>query len=312
MTSVSRRGHPNSCAIIIAIASAFESEQRGNRSCCRRAVLRVRRKCRFVLFVLKYGGNAMSGPEGADSLLDDIATRVRLGDRVVLVHGGGPQIDAALARHGIATERVQGLRVTDAATLAVTESVLCGTVNKALVRAFARRRVIAAGVSGQDARTLIARCVAPVAGVPLGFVGEIETVNTVLLEALLAVGIMPVVAPLAITADGSQALNVNADSSAGAIAGALRADAYVIVTNVERARLVVDDATTGIASLTAAEAEAYLADGTFAGGMRPKMRSALDALAAGARSAILCGSSAGALERALGGGGTTVIRDRML
>ncbi len=264
---------------------------------------------RDVLFVLKYGGNAMAAPEEADAFLDDIAERVREGDRVVLVHGGGPQIDAALARGGIATQRVQGLRITSAATLAVTESVLCGTVNKALVRALARRGVAAAGISGQDAGTLIARYAAPVAGVSLGFVGEIESVGCALIEALLAAAIVPVVAPLGITAGGRQALNVNADSSAGAIAGALRADAYVIVTNVERVRRVVDDPATGIASLTAKEAQMYLDDGTFDGGMRPKMRSALAALERGARVAVICGSAPGALRRALSGaGGTTVTR----
>ncbi len=251
----------------------------------------------------------MSEPEREDPLLDDIAARVRFGDRFVLVHGGGPQIDAALARNGIATARVQGLRVTDAATLAVTESVLCGTVNKALVRALARRGVAAAGISGQDAGTLVAGFAAPLSGVALGFVGEVRTVRTLLLEALLGAALVPVVAPLGITEDGLQALNVNADSSAGAIAGALQADAYIAVTNVERVRRVAGDPTTGIASLTISQAREYLADGTFAGGMRPKISSALDALARGARSAIICGSGPGTLTRAVAGGGTTITRE---
>lgn len=275
----------------------------------RRATCRARPNLRFVLIVLKYGGNAMSAPDTEDPLLDDIAARVHAGDMVVLVHGGGPQIDAALARSGIVTERVRGLRITDAETLAVTESVLCGTVNKALVRALARRGVRAAGISGQDAATLVARPAEPIRGVALGFVGEIESVGTALLQALLAAGIVPVVAPLGITEDGSQALNVNADLSAGAIAGALGADAYVVVTNVDRVRRVVSDPASAIASLTMSQASAYLADGTFDGGMRPKMQSALDALARGARSAIVCGSGPGVLGRALAGDGTTIIAE---
>ena len=249
----------------------------------------------------------MASAATEDPLLDDIAERVRAGDRVVLVHGGGPQIDAALAKSGVVTHRVQGLRITDAATLAVTESVLCGTVNKTLVRALARRGVTAAGISGQDAATLIARTAAPIDGVALGFVGEIEAVGTTLLKALLSAKIVPVVAPLGITDDGTTALNVNADSSAGAIAGALRADAYVIVTNVERVRRHAADPLSGIAELTVSEAQAYLDDGTFDGGMRPKMHSALDALARGARSAIICGSGPGALSRAVKGDGTTLV-----
>ncbi len=261
-----------------------------------------------MLIVLKYGGNAMAALDGADPLLDDIAARVRQGDHVVLVHGGGPQIDAALVERGLGGERVAGLRVTDAATLAVTESVLCGTVNKALVRALVRRGVRAAGLSGQDASLLVARPIGAIDGRELGFVGEIVGVRPSVIEALLAVRLTPVVAPLGLTADGRTALNVNADTAAGAIAGALGADAYVVVTNVDRVRLRLDDPESGIARLTDLEARGYLADGTFDGGMRPKMESALDALRRGARSAVIAGSGPGALTRALAGDGTTVLR----
>ncbi len=250
----------------------------------------------------------MAALEGADPLLDDVASRIRKGDHVVLVHGGGPQIDAALVERGIGQERVAGLRVTDAATLAVTESVLCGSVNKALVRALLRRGVRAAGVSGQDASLLVARPIGEVEGRDLGFVGEITNVRPSVIEALLAVRLTPVVAPLGLSLDGRTALNINADTAAGAIAGALGADAYVVVTNVDRVRLRVDDPGSGIARLTDGEARRYLADGTFDGGMRPKMESALDALTRGARSAVIAGSGPGALTRALAGEGTTVVR----
>ena len=259
-----------------------------------------------MLIVLKYGGNAMAAPDFPDYLLDDIATRVGVGDRVVLVHGGGPYIDAALAERRIVTERVGGLRITDAATLAVTEHVLCGTVNKALVRALWMRNVRASGISGQDGRLIVARRVAPVGGVSLGFVGEIVRVYPAVIEGLLVADMVPVIAPLGISEDYSHALNINADIAAGAIAGALGADAYVVVTNVDRVRRVAGDPSTGIASLTAHEARAYLADGTFDGGMIPKMESVLDALERGARRAVIAGSGPGALGRALAGGGTTI------
>jgi acetylglutamate kinase len=261
-----------------------------------------------VVIVLKYGGNALAGQGGPDPLLDEIAERVAGGDRVVLVHGGGPQIDAALAERGIPQRRVAGLRVTDGATLAVTESVLCGTVNKALVRALLARGVRAAGISGQDGALLVARKMAPIDGQDLGFVGEIASVNPAVIEGLFAAEIVPVVAPLAVTADGGTVLNVNADTSAGAIAGALTADAYVIITNVERVRLDVDDPASGIGRIDEATARRYMADGIFSGGMLPKMESALDALAHGAHSTIICGSTPGALGRALVGEGTTVVR----
>jgi acetylglutamate kinase len=262
-----------------------------------------------VLLVLKYGGNALAAADGSDPLLDEVAERIAAGDRVVLVHGGGPQIDAALAEHGILQRRVAGLRVTDGATLAVTESVLCGTLNKALVRALLARGVRAAGVCGQDGALLVAHAMAPIDGEELGFVGEIERVQPAVLEGLLAAGLTPVVAPLGVTADGRTALNVNADTSAGAIAGALEADAYVIVTNVERVRLRVDDPASGIGRIDESEVREHMRDGVFSGGMLPKMKSALDALARGAKSAIICGSGGGALGRALAGEGTTVVRE---
>jgi len=259
-----------------------------------------------MLLVLKYGGNAMAAPGTPDPLLDEIAGRVRAGDRVVLVHGGGPQIDAELAERGIAGERVAGLRVTDAATLDVTERVLCGAVNKALVRALLRRGIEAAGISGEDGGLLVGRPLAPIDGKSLGFVGEISNVRTPLLTTLLAAGFTPVVAPLAVSTDALTALNVNADTAAGALAGALGADLYVVITNVDRVRVRVDDPSSGIATLDAAQARAYLRDGTFDGGMAPKMESVLDALARGAKSAIVCGAGPDALAGALAGHGTIV------
>jgi acetylglutamate kinase len=261
-----------------------------------------------VVIVLKYGGNAMAGPGAADPLLDEVAERVAAGDKIVIVHGGGPHIDAALAERGLAPPRIRGLRATDAATLGVTEHVLCGTVNKALVRALQRRGVRSAGISGQDGGLLRSRTLGPVEGRSLGFVGEIVDVRPSIIEGLFMAGLTPVVAPLGLAEDASTALNVNADTAAGAIAGVLGADAYVVVTNVDRVRRVLSDPASGIARLTAAEARAMLDDGTFDGGMAPKMASALDALERGARSAVVCGSGPGALGRALAGNGTTVVR----
>jgi acetylglutamate kinase len=245
----------------------------------------------------------MASVSDEDALLDDVAMRLKTGDRIVLVHGGGPQIDAALRERGIDSRRVAGLRITDAATLHVTESVLCGTLNKALVRALLSRGVAAVGISGQDAALLVARYSEPIAAMSLGFVGEVESVRPEVLRALLDASFVPVVAPVGVTGDGRTALNINADTAAGAIAGALRADAYVVVTDVARVRLVVDDPDSGIATLTSTETRGLLGGETFAGGMRPKMESALFALARGARTAIIADS----LAHALAGNGTTIL-----
>ena len=260
-----------------------------------------------MLIVLKYGGNAMGAPDAPDPVLDAAAARIVAGDRIVLVHGGGPAIDAALAARGLDGERIGGLRATSEAALEVVEAVLTGTLNKALVRALLRRKVRAVGVSGEDGSLLRALPIGPREGRSLGFVGETGSVDPAVLHALLDAGFTPVVAPLALAEDGSSALNVNADTAAGMVAGALRADVYVAVTNVERVRRRLDDPASELAAVDVATAHAYLADGTFDGGMRPKMQSLLRALADGAARAVVCGAGPGSLEAALAGRGGTEV-----
>jgi acetylglutamate kinase len=258
------------------------------------------------MLVVKYGGNAMGG--GADAFIAECAELVREGQRIVLVHGGGPQIDIAVKKAGISERRVAGLRVTDEATLLLTEHVLCGQVNKALVRAFAARGVRAAGVSGQDGNMLTAAPIAPIEGESLGFVGEVRSVDTSLILCLLQAGFVPVIAPLGISADGLERYNLNADTAAGAIAGALKADPYVVVTDVPRVRRNPRDPQSGIDSLTLAEARVLLEAGAFDGGMRPKMLAVFTALEAGATRAVVAGGER-ALHKALAGDGTTVVRE---
>jgi len=259
-----------------------------------------------VLIVLKYGGNAMAGPGAEDPVLDEVAAFAARGDRVVLVHGGGPQIDAELKAKGIVEPRVAGLRVTSAASRDVVEYVLCATVNKALVRALATRGVRAAGVSGEDGGLLRARRAGAVEGVDLGFVGTIESVDPRAVRALLDAGFVAVVAPLALDATGGEALNCNADTAAGAIAGALQADAYVVITDVAGIRRDLGDPASVIARLTVAEAGALFAAGGVSGGMIPKLEAAIDAVRAGARRAIVAGAGPGAIEAALRGGGSEI------
>ena len=249
----------------------------------------------------------MGAPADPDPILDDCARRVHVGDSLVIVHGGGPQIDAELQRRGISRERVDGLRITDATTLSVTESVLCAGVNKALVRAALLRTMQAGGISGQDGGLLQAELELGAQGRSLGFVGRIKHVHCRLLTTLLEQNFVPIVAPLGISSDGSTALNINADTAAGAIAGALRADAYIVVTNVERVRRNVDDPATGIDCMNAMEAERYITDGLFAGGMRPKIQSAIEALGRGAKRALICGMQPRAITRALEDGDATTL-----
>lgn len=278
--------------------------------------------------VVKYGGNAIG--EGASPLLAELAARHRAGGRSVLVHGGGPEIDRELAARNIPTVRVDGLRVTDAATLKVTEAALCGTVNKQLVRALLARGIPAVGLSGQDAALLTCakegavskdardadaprhpeRSEPQASGVEgqlqdLGFVGTVTHVNPTVLIALLDAGFLPVVAPLGVAEDGSTAYNVNADTAAGAIAAALHAQTFVLVTNVERVRANPDDAASGIARLTLAEARNFLASDACRQSMKPKIAAAVIAAEAGATSHI-CAESQTTITAALNGAGTTI------
>jgi acetylglutamate kinase len=261
-----------------------------------------------MMLVVKYGGNAMGG--GADAFIEECAELVRAGQQIVLVHGGGPQIDVAVKKAGIPERRVAGLRVTDEETLLLTEHVLCGQVNKALVRSFAACGVRAAGISGQDGGMLIAAPIAPIDGESLGFVGEVRAVDTSLIRCILQAGFVPVIAPLGISADGSERYNLNADTAAGAIAGALKADRYLVVTDVPRVRRNPRDPASGIDLLTLAEARELLAAGAFDGGMRPKMLAVFTALETGATRAIIAGGNR-ALHKAIAGDGTTVLRDHV-
>jgi acetylglutamate kinase len=260
-----------------------------------------------VLIVLKYGGNAMAAAGSDDPVLDEVAALARRGERIVMVHGGGPQIDAELDAKAIDEVRVQGLRVTGRETRDVVEYVLCGTVNKALVRALAGRGARAVGISGEDGNLLGARRAGAINGVDLGYVGEIAGVDPAPARALLDAGFVVVVAPLALDVDGGGALNCNADTAAGALAGALRADAYVVITNVAGVRRDVADPDSVIARLTVAQAEGMLADGTFTDGMIPKMRAAIAAVRTGAKRAVVAGAGYGAIDAALGGLGTELV-----
>jgi acetylglutamate kinase len=259
-----------------------------------------------MLIVLKYGGNAMTDG-AAEPVLDEIAALARTGTSVVVVHGGGPQIDAALKLQQIPEARIDGLRVTSAAVRDVVEAVLCGTVNKDLVRGLLARGAKAFGFAGQDAAILTARRMT-VPGGDLGYVGEPAAVDAALLRGLLSLGVLPVIAPLGLDPVENVALNLNADTAAGAIAAALEADAYVVLTNVAGVRRDRSDPGSVIPRLTIAQAQAFLDDGTFADGMRPKMRAAIEAVTGGARRALIAEAAANGIVRALAGVGTEIVR----
>jgi len=227
--------------------------------------------------VVKYGGNALSGTEHADPLdvfAQDIVLLRAVGIRPVVVHGGGPQINAMLDRLGVKSEFRDGRRVTDDATMQVVRMVLTGEVNPSIVSAITSQGGRAVGLSGADDGmiSVVQRDSA------LGFVGDVTGVRTAVLEQLLDDGCIPVIATIGVDASG-QTYNINADSVAAAVAGALGAAKLLYLTDIEGLRRDVNDASSLISKLTAAELQGLLGDGTIAGGMIPKAESCLEAVA---------------------------------
>jgi acetylglutamate kinase len=243
-------------------------------------------------FVVKYGGHAMGDPELARDFAEDIVLLKAVGINPIVVHGGGPQIGAMLKRLGVESEFVGGLRVTDAATAEVAEMVLAGKINKEIVAWIAEAGGRAVGISGKDAGLVIAEKIRrtepdPNSGierhVDLGFVGDPVSVDPTILKALAKENFIPVVAPVALGADG-QTYNINADTMAGAIAAALKAARLFLLTDVTG---VLDKAGNLLTDLTPADVARLKDDGTISGGMIPKLETCVEAVEAGCEAAVV-------------------------
>jgi acetylglutamate kinase len=226
------------------------------------------------IIVVKYGGNAMS--DDLSNFAEDIVLLHSVGLKVVVVHGGGPQIGELLGRLGMESRFVDGLRVTDAETLDVARMVLVGKVNREIVSTINVHGPLAVGISGEDGAFLRA---SP-HSVELGYVGDVESVDPSLLNRLLDSDLIPVVATIAMDADG-QAYNVNADTAAGAIAAALRAEKLVYLTDVEGIRADAADPSTLLSTVTVDQLDAMVADGSIKEGMIPKVASCTAAVRKG-------------------------------
>ena len=244
------------------------------------------------IVVVKYGGHAMGEEEMARSFARDIVLMEQTAINPVVVHGGGPQIGGMLKRLGIKSEFADGLRVTDAATIEIVEMVLAGSINKQIVGFINAAGGKAVGLCGKDgdmvkARKISRRVADPGSNiekvVDLGFVGEPERVDTTVLTQILGRDLIPVLAPLATSNDGTT-YNVNADTFAGAIAGALKAKRLLLLTDVPG---VLDKSKNLIDQLTADDARRLIADGTISGGMIPKVETCLYALEQGVEGVVI-------------------------
>ncbi len=236
--------------------------------------------------VVKYGGNAMTDEALKRGFAHDVVLLKLVGINIVVVHGGGPQIEDLLGRVGKKGEFVQGMRVTDAETMDIVEMVLAGKVNKEIVELINHAGGKAVGLTGQDGGLIRARkLMLPSAEKPnealdIGMVGEIASIDPEVIQSLLKAGFTPVIAPIGSGEDG-ETYNINADLVAGKMAEILKAEKLVLMTNTPG---VLDKDGRLITGLTAKEIDALFADGTLSGGMLPKISGALDAARSGVQS----------------------------
>jgi acetylglutamate kinase len=242
--------------------------------------------------VVKYGGHAMGQESLAVEFGQDIALLKQVGINPVVVHGGGPQINAMLERLAIKSEFIDGLRVTDAAMVEVVEMVLAGTVNKQVAALINRAGALAVGISGKDGGLIRSRKLHRTRKDPdsniekvldLGFVGEPGFIDTRVIHALTGAGLIPVIAPVGIGEDG-ETYNINADTVAGAIAGALNATRLLMLTDVPG---VLNQQKQLMPDLTLTRIHELIADGTIFGGMIPKVETCMEAVTQGVKGATI-------------------------
>jgi acetylglutamate kinase len=243
-------------------------------------------------FVIKFGGHAMGSPELSKLFARDVVLLKQIGINPVIVHGGGPQIGAMLKRLDVESSYIDGLRVTDEQTIDVVEMVLAGSINKEIVQNINHAGGTSIGICGKDGNLIRAKKLTRTrrdtdsnieSAVDLGFVGEPEFVNPRVLTALESTGMIPVIAPIGMGADG-QTYNINADTAAGAIASALGAARLLMLTDVKG---VLDKDGQLMTAIDADAVPGLIADETISGGMIPKVQTCVDAVNNGVGSATI-------------------------
>ncbi|WP_444465178.1 acetylglutamate kinase [Rhodobacter capsulatus] len=233
-----------------------------------------------AVVVVKFGGNAMGDDEAMAEFARDVVLMKQVGMNPVVVHGGGPMINEMLSKLGIKSDWVRGKRVTDKATVEVVEMILSGLVNKRIVQAINDQGGRAVGISGKDDDLMVCEADDP----ELGFVGKPVEMNVQIVRDLYGAGLIPVIAPVATGVNDNETFNVNGDTAAGAIAGALQADRLLLLTDVAG---VKNKAGEVITQMSPDEVHALIDDGTISGGMIPKVETALKAVKEGVRAVVI-------------------------
>lgn len=237
-------------------------------------------------FVIKYGGSVMENDELKKKFIEDVALLKLVGINIVIVHGGGKRINAMLDKVNLDVEFVQGQRVTDENVMDIVEMVLSGSVNKDLSACLSAHGIHAVGLSGKDSNLLKAekKYVAGKDGskLDLGYVGQIKEVNKNLLHDLINAEYVPIISPVASGFNG-ETFNVNADYVAGAVSGALEAEKLILLSDIKGLYKDINDEDSFISEINTDTIKEYIADGTIAGGMIPKMQCCMDAIEKGAK-----------------------------
>ena len=243
------------------------------------------------VMVVKYGGNAMTDPILESSFARDIVMLKTVGIHPVVVHGGGPQVDNLLKELGRSSDRIDGMRVTDKATMDVVEMVLGGSVNKSIVNLINKHGGRAIGLTGKDASLIRAKKLPMTKKdeqgneqqIDLGFVGDVVSINRDVIDLMIASNFIPVIAPLGVDDEGNT-YNINADVVAGKVAEFMLAEKLILLTNIKG---VLDKEGNVATGLTPAKVDEMIADGTISGGMIPKISYALEAVKNGVKSAVI-------------------------
>ncbi len=234
------------------------------------------------IIVVKYGGNAMINEQLKMQVMEDIALLSLIGIKIVLVHGGGPEISDMMNRVGKKAEFVNGLRVTDKETMEIAQMVLAGKVNKNLVNLLGTKGAKAIGISGMDGRLIEAEIKNPA----LGYVGNITKINIEIISDLLEMGYIPVVSTIACDSEGNS-YNINGDTAAAYIAGALQAERLIMMTDIAGIMRDVNDPKSLISEITIEEAKTLYKEGVISGGMIPKVDCCIEAITEGVKKVII-------------------------
>ena len=240
---------------------------------------------RGKVVVVKYGGSTLTEGDEVDTVLRDIVFMEHVGIKPVIVHGGGPAITRRLGELGVETQRVNGLRVTDEATMKVVEEVLFGEVNAGIIEAITQLGGRAVGVSGKESGVMHVRkhmAQTPEGEVDIGFVGDVEQIDAVPLLDLIHEGMIPVLAPIG-RGEGGQSFNVNADTAAGEVAAALHAEKLVFLTDVKGIMRDPEKEDSLLSTVHIMEVEKLIAEGIVSGGMIPKVGACVKSVKAGVR-----------------------------